>query len=153
MSLMILRAARPDEATKLSALALRSKGHWGYDETFLEACRAELTIRPETVKPHRTTVAEHDDQVIGFVTMEGHPPVGELGYLYVDPGHLGQGVGRTLWQHAVTTAESAGLEKFKIDADPHACDFYLAMGAILVGATPSGSIPGRSLPLLHYALR
>ena len=38
-----LRAARPEEAAAISALALRSKAHWGYDEAFLAACRAELT--------------------------------------------------------------------------------------------------------------
>jgi hypothetical protein len=39
-----IRPARPDEAGAISALALRSKGHWGYDAAFLAACRENLTI-------------------------------------------------------------------------------------------------------------
>ncbi|HBF81114.1 MAG TPA: GNAT family N-acetyltransferase, partial [Streptomyces sp.] len=30
--------------------------------------------------------------------------------------------------------------------------FYTAMGAVRVGAVPSGSVPGRMLPLLELAL-
>ena len=41
-----VRAARPAEAEAISALALRSKAHWGYDPAFLEACREDLTIDP-----------------------------------------------------------------------------------------------------------
>jgi hypothetical protein len=37
---MRIRPARPDEATDLSALAMRSKAYWGYDDDFLRACRA-----------------------------------------------------------------------------------------------------------------
>ena len=37
----------PDEAAALSGLALRSKGYWGYDAAFLDACRAELTLTPD----------------------------------------------------------------------------------------------------------
>ena len=43
---MIVRPAVPAEAGEISAMALRSKGHWGYDAAFLEACRADLTIDP-----------------------------------------------------------------------------------------------------------
>lgn len=39
-----------------------------------------------------------------------------------------------------------------IDADPNAEPFYRAMGAVRIGATPSGSIPGRELPLLEFTL-
>jgi hypothetical protein len=44
---VLIRPARPDECELLSELALRSKGCWGYDAEFLEACRAELTLVPE----------------------------------------------------------------------------------------------------------
>ena len=32
-----IRAARPEEAADLSALALASKAHWGYDAAFMAA--------------------------------------------------------------------------------------------------------------------
>ena len=39
-----VRPARPDEAEALTALVLRSKAHWGYDEAFTAACRDEHAV-------------------------------------------------------------------------------------------------------------
>ncbi|WP_245700178.1 hypothetical protein [Geodermatophilus siccatus] len=52
------RPAVPNEADALSRLALRSKGHWGYDEEFLAACRVELTLQPEQCDGVHTVVAK-----------------------------------------------------------------------------------------------
>ncbi|MGC5014210.1 GNAT family N-acetyltransferase [Streptosporangium sp. DT93] len=145
---MLIRAARPAEAGSLSELAIRSKGHWGYDEAFMAACRDELSVAASEVARLRATVAEHDGRVLGFATLEGDPPEGCLGMLFVEPDAIGRGVGRLLFEHAVATAADLGFERLTIDADPNAEPFYLAMGATRIGATPSGSIPGRVLPLL-----
>jgi GNAT superfamily N-acetyltransferase len=150
MAGMLLRPARPDEAALLGALALRSKGHWGYDVAFLEACRAELTIPADEVGRRRTTVAELDGAVVGMYTIDGAPPVAELGQMFVDPGHIGRGIGRRLWAHAVERARAEGIHTLTIDADPFAETFYLAMGATRTGSVPSGSIPGRVLPRLTF---
>lgn len=145
-----LRAARPQEAAALTALALRSKAYWGYDEDFMTACRGELTLRGETVAAHRTTVAEEADggRVLGFVTLEGEPPLGAVGMLFVSPDAMGRGAGRLLYGHAVRTAAGLGFTRLTIDADPNAESFYRAMGAVTVSRVPSGSIPGRTLPLM-----
>ncbi|GAA3138445.1 GNAT family N-acetyltransferase [Planomonospora alba] len=149
---MQLRAARPDEAEALSALALRSKAHWGYDEAFLAACRDELALTPEQVTAARTTVAERDGRVLGFATLEGGPPRGELGMLFVEPDAIGTGVGRLLFEHAVAAARGLGFTVLEIESDPHAEPFYLAMGAVRTGSVPSGSRAGRTLPLLEVAV-
>ncbi|MBD02767.1 MAG: hypothetical protein CME24_00285 [Gemmatimonadetes bacterium] len=39
-----IRAALPSEVARLSALAISSKAVWGYDDTFMAACRDELTV-------------------------------------------------------------------------------------------------------------
>ena len=143
-----VRAARADEAEPLSELALRSKAYWGYDEAFMAACRDELTVPAPQVEARRTMVAERDGRVLGFVTVEGDPPEGELGMLFVEPDAIGRGIGRLLLEHAVTAARRLGFERLLIEADPNAEPFYLAMGATRIGLTPSGSIHGRSLPLL-----
>lgn len=148
----MLRAARPDEATVLSELALRSKAHWGYDEAFLEECRAELTVRPHELTAQRATVAQVGDRAVGFYTLAGRAPEGELTRLFVEPDHIGGGVGRSLWRHAVATARELGFERFTLDADPFAETFYQRMGAVRIGSTPSGSMPGRLLPRLAYRL-
>jgi GNAT superfamily N-acetyltransferase len=144
----VLRAARPDEAGVLSELALRSKAYWGYDQDFLDACRAELTFRPDDVSARRMVVAESAGQVLGFYSLDGQPPQGELGNLWLDPVSIGAGLGRRLWQHALEVARGSGFTQLRIEADPYAEGFYLAMGAQPAGSTPSGSIAGRTLPLL-----
>lgn len=148
-----LRPARPDEAGRLSALALRSKAHWGYDEAFMASCVAELTLHPSEVERRRTTVAEDaDGRLLGLVTLEGEPPVGELGLMFVDPDAMGLGVGRRLFEHMREAARAAGFRAVGWAADPNAVPFYEAMGGRHVGVTPSGSIPGRTLPLMELRL-
>lgn len=152
-----IRAARPDEAAQLSALALRSKAHWGYDAAFLEASREELTLDPGRITERRTQVAvsrepETDGQLLGFGTIEGEPPAGELGMLFVDPPAIGTGVGGALFSRLSELAVDLGFHRLTIASDPNAEPFYLARGAVRIGGVPSGSIPGRVLPLLAVAL-
>jgi GNAT superfamily N-acetyltransferase len=152
MGTLRLRAARRDEARLLSELALRSKGHWGYDQAFLDACRAELTLAPEEVETRRVTVAECDGRVVGFYALAGDPPAGILADLFVEPDHIGTGVGRALWEHAMAAARTLGFARLTLEADPGAEPFYPAMGAHRIGSVPSGSIPGRFIPLLEVPI-
>ncbi|MEV5155034.1 GNAT family N-acetyltransferase [Streptomyces werraensis] len=149
---MLIRDARPDEAGELTEPALRSKAHWGYDEAFMASCREEPTVSPSQVRERRTAPAERDGRVLGFTTVDGRPPEGAVGMMFVNPSTLGQGIGRALFAHALATARAAGFHRLTIEADPNAERFYLAMGAVRTGETPSGSIPGRVLPLLSVTL-
>ena len=161
MTNFAIRPARPRDAERLSALAQRSKAHWGYDEEFLAAFRSELTLHPDELATRRAEVAvgepaEGDEggseRILGFATLEGEPPAGELGMLFVEPDMIGQGVGTGLFKPSAATATQLGFHRLTIAADPFAEPFYLAQGAVRIGAVPSGSIPGRSLPLLAFAL-
>jgi GNAT superfamily N-acetyltransferase len=148
----VIRRARPDEAPLLSDLALRAKGHWGYDAAFLEACRAELTIAPESIMQRDIFVVEEDGRVLGFYALAGAIPEAELDDLFVEPDAIGKGYGRLLWDHAAARMRESGATSFIIQADPYAEGFYRAMGAERIGEAPSGSIPGRMLPLLRAHL-
>ena len=149
MSGVTLRRARPDEAGVLSDPAIAAKGFWGYDQAFIESCRAELTLRPEDVARRNVVVAEVGGVVVGFYSVDGDPPVGELGNLWVRPGEIGTGLGRVMWRDAMATAAAAGFEYLEIGAEPNAEGFYRRMGAERVGEQPSGSVPGRMLPLMR----
>lgn len=149
---MLLRPARPEEAGFLSDLAVRAKGYWGYDADFLEDCRIQLAVYPDEVVTRRVTVAAKNDVIVGFYALDGRPPAGELSLMFVDPEHIRGGVGRQLWAHAVATAHDAGLATVEIDADPFAEEFYLAMGAVRTGSTPSSVRPGRELPQLTFTV-
>jgi GNAT superfamily N-acetyltransferase len=139
---MRLRTARPDEADALSALIMRSKAYWGYDDAFLDSCRDELRLRPDDVEPRRTTVAEQDGNLLGVSTLEGESPDGVLGLLFVAPEAIRGGVGRALYQHVLDEAERLGFTRVTIESDHNAVGFYLAMGArrlhdnILLAAWP-----------------
>ncbi|MEV6427248.1 GNAT family N-acetyltransferase [Nocardia sp. NPDC051463] len=146
-----IRPGRPEEATLLSELALRSKGHWGYSERLLESFRSELTLTPSEILLRRTAVAELDGTVVGLVTIEGDPPAGELGMLFVAPEAIGKGIGAELFRHAVHAARTASFEQLVITSDPHAEPFYRTMGAHRIGSTESSSIPGRELPLMEIS--
>ncbi len=71
-----MRPAREDEAAALAELALRAKSHWGYDQAFLEAARADLTIDAQTIRWARIYVIEHAGFPIGFMVCLGSPPRG-----------------------------------------------------------------------------
>jgi hypothetical protein len=47
-------------------------------------------------------------------------------------------------------ARAGKFTSFWMIADPHAEGFYLAMGAVRLGETPSESVRGRMLPMMLY---
>lgn len=147
-----LRPARADESAALTALCMRSKASWGYDADFMEACRDELTITPEQIANDAICVAETNGTAIGVaqVCLEGERA--ELDGLFIDPDAQHGGIGKRLFEWAAQAARSAGANCLDITSDPGARDFYLKMGAVECGTVPSGSIPGRFLPLLSFKL-
>ena len=148
-----IRRARPAEAAVLSALALRSKAHWGYDADFLAACQDDLTLSADDIATSAVYVFDGGNAPSGFyrlVLQDGS--VAELDALFVDPAAMGQGVGRRLWRHAVSTARKLGCSEIVWQSDPQAEGFYLAMGARRSGESASTVMPGRMLPLLRFRL-
>lgn len=147
-----IRRARRDEAAALSALAGRSKAHWGYDAAFLERVRDAMALHPEDVDRHEVWVLESASGApIGYHRVIPGDPA-ELEDLWVEPSAIGAGAGRRLFEHAVGIARAGGAAALEIDADPHAVGFYERMGAVRIGETPSTRIPGRLLPRLRIGL-
>ena len=147
-----LRPAAPQESAALSALALRSKGHWGYGPEFMAKCVGPLTISPETIGSGLVMAAQcalsEDLFGVCHVTVAGKHA--SLEKLFVDPGAMGLGVGRALFDWAAETARAAGCDSMVIESDPDAEAFYKRMGAVRVGEAPSEVIPGRMLPMLVF---
>ena len=144
-----VRGARAGEAAALTALSVRSKAHWGYDDAFMRSSQASLTVGDADIAAGRVLVAERDRLVFGVARVE---PDGELGLLFVDPLALNRGIGRALFDAAAALARRLGARRMVIVADPNAAPFYERMGAKLVGQAPSDAIPGRMLPLYEYDL-
>ena len=97
-------------------------------------------------------VAETAAKVVGFGLIQGEPPSGELAALFVGPSAISTGCGRRLLRHILREDAERGFTRVHLNADPGAAPFYLHFGAVRLGSTPSGSIPGRVLPHLEFRL-
>jgi len=148
-----IRKAHPTEAEILTDISLRSKQSAGYDDDFMAACREELTIMPEDIERKHYWVAE-TTQVCGVIGLDIEQGSGtaEVSSFFIDPAYKRQGIGRTMWQEIVVQAQKLGLKSLSLASEPAAVPFYTAMGLSVVGQVPSGSIKGRSLPLMMLEL-
>lgn len=152
---MHIRRAKAGEAEFLTALAMRSKAHWGYSREFMDACRAELTVSSERMGDGgvQYMVTELDMRVVGFYGLARRSRTEfELDALFVEPAWIGRGVGRILVRHALAAAAGCGGRSVVVQGDPNAEGFYRAAGGIPSGTRASESIPDRCLPLFTFRL-
>jgi GNAT superfamily N-acetyltransferase len=121
----------------------------------MEACRDELSVDASMLGSgtYQCFVAAEGDAILGYYSLEDQTQgVYELDALFVDPPHIGTGVGRSLIQHAVQNLVNRNATRLLIQGDPHAVDFYAAAGAKQIGTRASESIPGRDLPLFEILI-
>ena len=152
---LLIRKAEVNEARSLSNLAIRSKAHWGYSPEFMAACENELVIAKSKLESDRFLymVAEGNDEELGYYALERiSESEFELEALFVEPKHIGSGIGRALLAHAKEAAAKMGGVTLIIQGDPNAEKFYLAAGGVRTGERESESIPGRFLPMFSISL-
>ncbi len=142
----------PDQAELLTELCMRSKAIWGYDATFMAACRPALTVTADDFQQSELQIAIRHDRIVGIAQVVCHGEIAELDKLFVEPEALGSGIGRKLFDWSVEAARRKGATIMTIDADPGAADFYRRLGAIDDGVIASTVIPGRFLPRLKLDL-
>lgn len=155
LKMIVIRNAEKSEAESLSALAMRSKAHWGYSEEFMDACRQELLVTEEMIERDANyyAVAEKEGVTVGFYALTSLSDSNiELDLLFVEPNHIRSGVGRMLFEHARNYAAANGGRTLFFQGDPNAEGFYRAMGARLAGTQESFSIPGRFIPTFSVSL-
>jgi len=147
-----LRPLALSELDTASALCLRSKAYWGYDEAFMEACVPILTLTKTNLENDRIIIADIDGKMAGIAHVLLEEEVCYLDKLFVDPAYIGKGVGKALFNWTVTAAKDLGAPDMMIHADPDAAPFYQRMGCIRDGDIESEAIPGRYLPRFTYKL-
>lgn len=149
-----LRPPMPDEEPALTALCLRSKRLWPYDEAFMERAAPALRVPVERLGAEGIRVADCAGERAGVVGIEpgDAPGVFELTLLFIEPRFARRGIGALLLGWACAAARERGSEVVEILADPHARGFYERAGARFAEWRPSDAIPGRVLPLLRLAL-
>jgi ribosomal protein S18 acetylase RimI-like enzyme len=141
--------AEPDDADALTRIAFAAKSYWGYPERWIEQWQEALTITPEFISDNEVYGAVFEEEIAGFYALVARDREVELEHLWVLPEHIGAGIGRALFDHAVRRAAALGVTTLSIEADPNAEGFYRRMGARRVGENVY-EIEGhrRELPLL-----
>ena len=152
-----LRPARVDEAEALSGLTRRSKQSHGYSDEFMARFMSvgDMVITPESISRNPVMVAEIDSRVAGFAHLK---PLDQtdavcLEDLFIEPDAQGQGVGRVLFEWALSTAAERGYDWLEWESDPNAAGFYEKMGGKQIGKSKSTIIEGRTLPMYRMPTR
>ena len=111
--------------------------------------QADLTITPDFIANNQVFVAEQQGDLLGFYALVVCDGKAVLDHMWVTPEHIGTGVGKELFIHAMRSAQKHNVTEVGIVSDPNAEGFYKKMGAHQVGETRS-EIHGqrRSLPRL-----
>lgn len=133
---MLIRRAHGDDAGAVSAL-IRSLAHFftiapdgAGAEQFL-ASVSEDALRDYFASPRFLYyVAEHEGRLAGVVALRDGS---HLYHLFVAPACQGRGHARTLWRHAVATAEQAGTPIATVNATLYAQPMYERFGFVPEG--------------------
>ena len=147
-----VRPAQPHEAETLTALALRSKGHWPYGEDLMAVFRRTIVLTAQDIAEHEVLVHETDGIVDGVALLIVEGADAELDHLWVDPAAMGRGIGRRLFGAMADRARRLGADRIVLNSDPYAEPFYRHLGAVRVGDHPVQEIPGRTIPRLSFTL-
>lgn len=151
--MIVITEVNVKDASTISDIAIRSKAHWGYDESFMLQAKGELTYGAPDIKNHTTFKAVDDELTMGFYQLIHVDELTiELDALFIDPTFIGQGLGEQLFHHAASKARQLGYQTMSIQSDPFAEGFYYKLGCAKVGEKPSLSIPGRVLPAMVFDL-
>jgi GNAT superfamily N-acetyltransferase len=154
----MIRPARRGEAAVLTNLSFESKGFWRYPPAYFEIWKNELTISADYIKMNEVHVYETGRTVAGYYAIVELPEGIEISgirlpkgfwleHMFIDPRHIGKGIGSNLFRHLRSRCEDMGIAELGILADPNARGFYEKMGCRYVGEFPS-TIKNRTTPYL-----
>lgn len=147
-----LRAA-PNDAARLTEIALTAKRHWGYPESWMARWMAGMTITPDFITRNEVYVAAVGGEVVAFYGLIPSRPKAILEHLWVLPGFMGKSLGEGLFAHALSRCRELGIARLEIESDPNALGFYARMGARKVDERVY-ELDGqtRALPILEIEL-
>jgi N-acetylglutamate synthase-like GNAT family acetyltransferase len=99
-----IRRALSSEAGALTQIAHDAKRHWGYPEHWIQHWQSELTVSSDFITKNQVYVAEHDGDIMGFYALVLRDERAELEHMWVAPSHIGEGIGKELFVHAMQQA-------------------------------------------------
>jgi len=143
--------ARSGDAATLTNIAFAAKRYWGYPERWIESWHDSLTVQPDFITTHETYSAVVENRTVGFYALGCKGDRLDLQHLWVLPDAMGQGVGRSLFAHALERVRVLGFGLLEIESDPNADGFYQRMGARRIGTrVTTWEGQPRELPVLVY---
>ena len=156
----MIRSAAPNEAHVLTEISFSSKRYWNYPEEYFQVWRNELTIHSDYILKNDVFVFEKREAIIGYysiVELKDAIKIAAitlekgfwLQHMFIEPNHLGDGIGTLLFKHLHKRCITRGINTLKILADPNARGFYEKMGCVYQEEYPS-TIKNRTTPLLHF---
>lgn len=149
-----LEAAELSDLARLSEIAFAAKAYWQYPAEWLARWRPQLTISESDLSSGTAVKLTKNGEIRGFYLLREDDEKLWLEHLWVEPDGIGHGFGRSLFEHAMTTAGELGHSRVLIESDPNAEGFYAAMGAKRFGEHRTeldGNL--RILPLMEFKLK
>jgi GNAT superfamily N-acetyltransferase len=149
------RRALPTEVEALRALTERASGSHGYDVEFMRMMADDIAtgITAEAIVRDTFMVAEIGGRMAGFAHLMpiDRPDTVYLEDLYVAPERQGQGIGRALFEWALSEAGARGYAWLEWDSDPNSAAFYRKMGGEQIGENHSTLRRDRLIPKFRRA--
>lgn len=145
--------ASPEQADALTDIAVAAKRYWNYPERWIQIWLPQLTVSTDYISANETWVAQTDDSIAGWYSLTDSDEGLWLDNLWVLPGFIGEGIGRSLFQHSLERCRLRKASLLKILSDPNAESFYRHMGARKVNEQ-HGEVDGtpRILPVMEIGL-
>jgi len=127
--MVLIRRALPGESDLLTEITIAAKRHWNYPEKWMQLWLPALTISPEYILENEVWLAVVSDALVAYYALKQDGKDLWLDNLWILPEHIGEGLGRQLFQHALERSRARKIFTLKIEADPNAQGFYERMGA------------------------
>lgn len=148
-----IRRALPGDAERLTEIAIAAKRHWDYPDRWIEIWTPFLTFKPEDIQNSIIFKALVGEEVAGFYRLSICKPRAVLEDLWISLNFMGHGIGKALFDHAISGRRSANLTIMELEANPNAQGFYEKMGAHKIDEKKT-EIDGQSrfLPIMEIPL-
>lgn len=133
--MVVLREAEPEDAAEMARIqseSLRSEATDHYTDEQLahlappEPSADSIPDAEFADDARRAVVAARNDDVVGWGSV--HLDDGLLAATFVDPDHVGHGVGRAIVERLEAVARDAGVATLTVPASRGAVGFYESLG-------------------------
>lgn len=156
--LIHFKEASLDQAEFLTQLAMDSNATYRYRTVSDEKAKEIFQISANNFKKGVVRIMLLGSEIIGFYGLKDEIVNGKvlhtLSHLFLKPGFIGKGYGRTLFQEVIRVAkEELGWSQITWESDPNAEWFYKKMGAQKIADRPSNFNPTYRAPIFTYLLR